>query len=170
MKDWFNDFLARYDEIIKSGDEKQMERLGEMVRRTMRWMFTYEPDLAEQAMRIIDDNWSKGFENSLTESEAEYIVIQMDPKPEWSIQQILDMLQSAGLKDYEAPYYNAFALATTMSMILSDSGQTLKDELGSDIRPAKADEILRIVYRLAVDKLKDKDKKFNVRKYFGLSY
>ncbi len=170
MKDMFNDFLARYDEIIKSGDEKQMEHLGEMVRRTMRWMFTYEPDLAEQAMRIIDDNWSKGFENYLTGSEADYIVSQMDPKPEWSLQHILDMLKNAGLKEDDAPYYNAFALATTMSMILSDSGHTLKDELGSDIRPAKADEILRLVYRLAVDKLKDKDKKFNVRKYFGLSY
>jgi hypothetical protein len=164
----YQQFFSRYEGIIRGGITGEMERLGTMTQRVMQWLCTYEPGLAAQAIAILDGEDSQQCHNYLSGHEASEIVRQMDPQPQWSPRQVLDMLKSAGYATEEMPYYNSYALATTMCMILSDSGETLKEELGSDIRPAKADEILRLVYKLAVDKLKDKDGKFNIRKYFDL--
>ena len=162
----YQQFLSRYEAAINSGD---MTRLGEMVQRVMRWLIAYEPDIAAQAIALLDGESKKQeCRNYLSSQEADEIVKQMDPRPQWSLHKVLEMLRSAGYATEEPPYFNNYALATTMCMILSDSGETLKNELGSDIRPAKADEILRLVYKLAIDKLKDKDVKFNIRKYFDL--
>jgi hypothetical protein len=164
----YQQFLDRYESIIRGGITGEMELLGDMVKRVMRWLITYEPEIAVAALSILDGEEDKEYNNCLSGHEASEIVSQMDPQPQWSLHQVLDMLKSAGYATDEPPYFNNNALATTMCMILSDSGETLKNELGSDIRPAKADEILRLVYKLAIDKLKDKDGKFNIRKYFDL--
>ena len=161
------DFLSIYDSIINSEDASKMERLGEMVKRVMHWMFTYEPEVAQQAVALLPKVEHEQPKNHLTRDEAVRIVSQMDPKPEWDMEQIAMMLHDARFTMSEPPYYDQWSLLVTMSMILSDSGNTLKSEIGSEIRPAKADEILRLVYRLAIDKLKDKDGKFNIRRYFG---
>lgn len=164
----YQQFLDRYESIIRGGITGEMELLGEMTKRIMRWLINYEPEIAVAALSILDGEEDKEYHNCLSGHEASEIVRQMDPQPQWSLHQVLDMLKSAGYATDEPPYFNNYALATTMCMILSDSGETLKNELGSDIRPAKADEILRMVYKLAIDKLKDKDGKFNIRKYFDL--
>lgn len=164
----YQNFLDRYEAIVSSGDTLQMQPLGEMVKRVMRWLINYEPEIATAALSILNGEESKEYHNCLSAHEASEIVRNMEPQPQWSIRQVLDMLTSAGYATDEPPYFNNYALAATMCMILSDSGETLKNELGSDIRPAKADEILRLVYKLAIDKLKDKDGKFNIRKYFDL--
>jgi hypothetical protein len=164
----YQQFLDRYESVIRSGDISQMQPLGEMVKRVMKWLINYEPVIAEQAITLLDGDKIQEYRNHLSAREADEIVSKMEPQPQWSLHHVLDMLKSAGYATEEPPYFNNYALATTMCMILSDSGETLKNELGSDIRPAKADEILRLVYKLAIDKLKDKDGKFNIRKYFDL--
>lgn len=164
----YQQFLSRYDGIIRGGIDGDMQRLGDMTKRVMRWMSVNEPGLAAQAIAILDGEEKQECRNYLSGHEASEIVRQMEPQPQWSPRQVLDMLKNAGYATDEPLYYNSNALAATMCMILSDSGETLKEELGSDIRPAKADEILRLVYKLAIDKLKDKDGKFNIRKYFNL--
>lgn len=164
----YQQFLDRYEGIIRGGITGEMEQLGEMVKRVMKWLINYEPEIATAAISILDGEHDQECRNYLSASEADEIVNEMIPQPQWSLHHILDMLKSSGYATEEPPYFNNYALATTMCMILSDSGETLKNELGSDIRPAKADEILRLVYKLAIDKLKDKDGKFNIRKYFDL--
>lgn len=164
----YQQFLDRYERIISSGDTSKMQPLGEMVKRVMKWLINYEPEIATAALSILNGEEDKECHNYLSAREADEIVSEMEPQPQWSLHHILDMLRSAGYATEETPHYNNYALAATMCMILSDSGETLKNELGSDIRPAKADEILRLVYKLAIDKLKDKDGKFNIRKYFDL--
>ena len=164
----YQQFLDRYESIINSGDPAKMQLLGDMVKRVMKWLINYEPEIATAAIDILDGEEEKECYNYLSSQEANEIVKKMNPRPQWSLHQVLDMLKSAGFATEEPPYFNNYALATTMCMILSDSGETLKSELGSDIRPAKADEILRLVYKLAIDKLKDQDGKFNIRKYFDL--
>ena len=164
----YQQFLDRYEGIIRGGITGEMEQLGDMVKRVMKWLINYEPEIATAAIAILDGEQGQECRNYLSAREADEIVSKMDPQPQWSLHHVLDMLRSAGYATEEPPYFNNYALAATMCMILSDSGETLKDELGSDIRPAKADEILRLVYKLAIDKLKDKDGKFNIRKYFDL--
>lgn len=161
----YQQFLSRYEAAINSGD---MTRMGEMVQRVMRWLIAYEPDIAAQAIAILDGEEKQKCHNQLSEQEASEIVRQMEPQPQWSPRQVLDMLKNAGYATEEPPYFNNYALATTMCMILSDSGQTLQRIIGSPSHPATNEELLASVYQLAIDKLKDKDGRFNIRKYFDL--
>ena len=164
----YQQFLDRYESIIRGGITGEMELLGEMTKRIMRWLINYEPEIAVAALSILDGEEDKEYHNCLSVHEASEIVRQMDPQPQWSLHQVLDMLKSAGYATDEPPYFNNYALATTMCMILSDSGQTLQRIIGSPSHPATNEELLASVYQLAVDKLKDKDGKFNIRKYFDL--
>lgn len=161
-------FLDRYEGIISSGDTSQMQPLGEMVKRVMKWLINYEPEIATAAIAILDGKQDQECRNYLSAREADDIVSKMEPQPQWSLHHVLDMLRSAGYDTEEPPYYNNYALATTMCMILSDSGQTLQRIIGTPSHPATNEELLASVYQLAVDKLKDKDGKFNIRKYFDL--
>lgn len=137
-------FLSRYESIIQSGDTRQMERLGAMVKRVMGWLFKYEPQVAAQALALLDDNTATDYANRLTEQEAEDIVSQMKPQPTWTMQGLTASLQAMGLPADVPPHFNHYALLTTMLMIQSDE------------------------YKLAVNRLEDQDGKFRIRRYFGL--
>jgi hypothetical protein len=52
-----------------------------------------------------------------------------------------------------------------MLMIQSDEGESLKEAIHANDRDER---LLRLVYKLAVNRLEDQDGKFNIRKYFGL--
>ena len=158
-------FLSRYDSIIQSGDTRQMERLGAMVKRVMGWMFKYEPQVAAQALSLLDDNTATDYANRLTEQEAKNIVAQMVPQPTWTMQGLTASLQSMGLPGDVPPHFNLYALLTTMLMIQSDEGESLKEAIHAHDRDER---LLRLVYKLAVNRLEDQDGKFNIRKYFGL--
>lgn len=158
-------FLSRYDSIIQSGDTRQMERLGAMVKRVMGWMFKYEPQVAAQALALLDDNSATDYANRLTEQEAKNIVAQMVPQPAWTMQGLTASLQSMGLPGDVPPHFNLYALLTTMLMIQSDEGESLKEAIHANDRDER---LLRLVYKLAVNRLEDQDGKFNIRKYFGL--
>lgn len=159
------EFLQRYDEIIESQDQTQMERLGSMTKRVMRWLIREEPQLAETAMRMLDDSDTATTQNYLTEQESRQIVERMQPRPTWTAEALKKSLSSLGLPLDNPTLFNEWSLLTVMLMIQSDSGETLRDFTG--FQP-NDDQMLRLVYRLALDKLKDQDGVFNVRRYFGL--
>jgi hypothetical protein len=158
-------FLARYDSIIQSGDTRQMEQLGAMMKRVMGWMFKYEPQVAAQALALLDDNTATDYANRLTEQEAKNIVAQMVPQPAWTMQGLTASLQSMGLPTDCPPHFNHYALLTTMLMIQSDEGESLKEAIHANDRDER---LLRLVYKLAVNRLEDEDGKFRIRRYFGL--
>lgn len=165
MMDNEQQFLARYDSIIQSGDTRQMERLGVMVKRVMGWMFKYEPQVAEQAMALLDEGTAGDYTNRLTEQEAQTIIQQMVPQPTWTMQSLTASLQSIGLPTDCPPHFNHYALLTTMLMIQSDEGESLKEAIHANDRDER---LLRLVYKLAVNRLEDEDGKFRIRRYFGL--
>ena len=68
-------------------------------------------------------------------------------------------MENAGYPLEEWPCYNKCALYVTMNMIMSDSSATLSHFVNSG-------ELFKLVHELALDKLKDKDGVFNVRRYF----
>ena len=165
----FQQFISLFSGIVKSGEPAQMERLGEMTKRVMRWLIAYEPSIAAQAIDLLDGNEpQQTWRNYLSGHEASEIVRQMEPQPKWTVREVLTMLENTGKATSEPPYFNDYALAATMCMILSDSGDTLQRIVGSSSHPATSEEMLASVYQLALDKLKDKDGKFNIRKYFDL--
>lgn len=161
----YQQFFTRYEAAINSGD---MTRLGEMVQRVMRWLIAYEPDIAAQAIAILDGDKSQECRNYLSEQEARAIVNGMSPKPRWELEKLEEMLRNAGMTTDEPPYFNRWALLTDMCRIQSDKFDTLKRIIGSPSHPATSEEMLAAIYQLALDDLRDKDGRFNIRKYFDL--
>ena len=164
----YQQFLDRYDGIIRGGIDGDMQRLGDMTKRVMRWMSVNEPGLATQAIAILDGEESQKCRNYLTEQEARSIVNGMAPKPRWELEKLEEMLRNAGMTTDEPPYFNRWALFTDMCKIQSDNFDTLKRIIGLPSHPATSEEMLAAIYQLALDDLRDQDGKFNIRKYFGL--
>jgi hypothetical protein len=88
----------------------------------------------------------------------------MSPAPKWGIDQLKRALAASGTQANEKPCYNEYALYVTMSMVVSDSKETLEKYAGA----TEDGKLLELCYHLALDKLKDKDGMFNVRDYFRL--
>lgn len=161
----YQQFLSRYDSIIQSGDTSQMERLGMMVKRVMGWMFKYEPQVATQALALLDEDTATDYANRLTEQEARNIVGKMKPQPTWTMEGLTASLQSMGLPTDVPPHFNHYALLTTMLMKKSDEGESLKEAIHANDRDER---LVRLIYNLAVNLLEDEDGNFRIRRYFGL--
>lgn len=158
-------FTELYQEIIESQDLKKMEVLGDMTNRVFSWLALNEPRVAEKAIDILEEGMIEKSRNELMEEEARDIVDSMDPKPSWDMDSLNSTLTQMNLRTEEPPYYNRWALLTTMLMIQSDSGETLSRLMNTG---KSSERMVNIIYQLALDRLKDLDGKFNIRKYFDL--
>lgn len=158
-------FTELYQEITESQDVTKMEVLGDMTKRVFSWLVMNEPRVAEKAIDILEEGLNGKFRNELTEEEARDIVDGMDPKPSWDMNSLNSTLTQMNLRTEEPPYYNRWALLTTMLMIQSDSGETLSRLMNTG---KSSERMVNIIYQLALDRLKDLDGKFNIRKYFNL--
>ena len=152
-------FEELYSLIVCSENVEYMKTLGRVVKDMMHKFITNYPQQAKEYLEILE---SVKWKNYLTNKEAEEIVASMDPKPLWP--SYTSWLAYMGIPVQEEPYYNGAALFVTMNMIWSDSGSTLKHYMSD----ATEDNLKELIYALAVDKLKDKDNIFNIRKYFSL--
>lgn len=85
----------------------------------------------------------------------------MDPKAQWTREQWKLEMTKHGFEIEKEPCYNKCALWAVMNMEMSDSGQTISEYVDND-------KVFAFVYKLAVDKLTDKDGNFNVRKHWSL--
>ena len=99
---------------------------------------------------------------------AEKIVVAMKPAAPWSREAWKTTLDKMGIVTHEEPYYNSCALWTTMNMIYSDSAQSIADIIGKPLAEIPAEQMVKAVHSLALDKLKDSDHRFHIRPYFGL--
>lgn len=150
-------FCSIFWDIIESQDEKKMQVLGHVMKQMMFKMIESSPTLAKEYLDELEAvNWS----NYLTPKEAQDIISNMDPKPIWTLSKWKEEIQQHEFLLEVPENYNQCALYTTMCMIYSDSGQTL-EKLISDQK-----KLFELIYHLALDKLNDKDGKFNIRKYF----
>lgn len=153
-------FDRLYAKMSESSDIKDMELFGKVMREAMTYVIEHSPAHGEE---LLEKLTAIEYCNFLTKKEAEEIIAKMEPTPKWSIGQMRRMLEESGAPTEEAPYYNDYALLTVMSMVASDSMGTLVKYVDGDDR-----RLLELCYHLALDKLKDKDKVFCVRSYFGV--
>ena len=150
-------FEELYNSIIASRSTKNMKILGCMTKKVMNSIIDTHPQMAEEMLNMLEAiNW----DNYLTEKEAEQIISKMQPQPKWTKQQWKNNMTIIDEPLEKAPCYNKCALYITMSMIDSDSSNTLKKLVEDDI------EYFKLLYSLAVDKLTDKDGVFDIRHYF----
>ena len=160
------EFLQLYDYIINSGDTEKMHVLGQVTKSMMCRFIESYPQWAREYLDMLQ---SVKWNNYVTAKEAETIVSEMTPEPIWKKSMWESMIQSTGYPKCEEPYFNSCALYVTMCMISSDSGETLKDILNiKELDTKNSEHMFKVIYKLALDKLKDKDRKYNIRDYFKL--
>lgn len=58
------------------------------------------------------------------------------------------------------PYYNSFALWTTMNMVYADSSKTIAAIMGKQLAEIPAEQMVKATHAIAIDKLKDADHRF----------
>jgi hypothetical protein len=102
----------------------------------------------------------------LSEKEAHKIVdafVNYDGTrgAKWQPTILFNAVESLGGKKSEQGKYSCWALYAVMNMLSSDYGGVI-----STI--AQGDEYAKVCYMMAVAKFNDRDKRFDVRKYFGL--
>lgn len=151
-------YLALYEYMANSKKPENMKAFGRVMTTMMNDLIASSPSKAEEYINKLEAiKWC----NYLTPAEADKIVSAMVPAAPWSREQWKSAMISHELELEEWPCYNRCALYATMNMIMSDSSETLKKIVGGG-------DLLVAVYQLAVDKLKDSDGRFNVRKYFNV--
>lgn len=145
-----------YERMATSGKIENMKLFGKVEREAMLLLAKNIPDKAQELIeRLCAVEW----DNYLTEREAEEITSKMEPQRPWPREQWKTMLEQHGYKFDEEPYYNRWALYTTMCMIYSDDIESLKHF-------ANGVDMFEFIHALALNKLKDKDRVYNVREYF----
>ena len=151
--------------IVGSNDEEKMHVLGQV---TKSMMCKFIDNMPQQAREYLDMLQSVKWHNYVTAKEAEHIVSNMKPSPAWTRTAWEGMMTNLGFPKEEEPYYNEHALYVTMCKISSDSGDTIVSEMNANGVNPDRDATFKFIYKLALDELKDKDKKYNVRSYFKL--
>lgn len=152
-----NRFNALYEQMAVSNNVSYMRTFGAVLKEMMEWMIQNKPEHAQEWLEKLECiKWK----NYLTRKEGQKIVDDMEPRAPWSMEQWILAMQQHGYILEEEPYYNRYAMYVTMSMIASDSNETLKKYVGNG-------DVFAMIHDLAKDKLKDVDRKFNVRVYFG---
>ena len=160
------EFYELYDMMAMSHDVENMRIFGNVHKEIMEWMIQNKPDLAQEWIGKLESiKWC----NYLTPKEAEKIVSKMVPNAPWSREVWKNAMQSLGLPMEEEPYYNSCALWTEMNKQYSDHAQTMADKVWKKpLNTIPADEIVPVIHAFALDLLKDKDKNYCIRSYFGL--
>lgn len=152
------EFYVLYDMMANSNNVAYMQAFGQVHKEMMEWMIQNRPS---DAMAWIEKLESIRWKNYLTQKEAEKIVAVMVPSAPWTREQWKAAMEKHGYSLEHEPDYNRCALWVVMNMEMSDSGKTINEYVDSE-------KVFPFVYKMAVDKLTDKDGKFNVRTYFGV--
>lgn len=165
--------IDRYDELYHkmktSKDVKNMKAFGDAVSYFFTELTKVHPEMAEKFLSHIECiEWN----NYLSQEEAMNIgkrIVNQDGTKgfHWNHDVFTKAVESLGGKVEEKPYYNSYALCVTANMCYSDHAMSIAMDMGYDAPSKVPNEKMALsCYRKAVEKLKDIDGGFQVRKYF----
>ena len=158
-------YAMLYDYMATSGKTEYMKVFGHVMTDMMEWLIDYKPEAAQEWIeKLCAIKWK----NYLTRKEADEIVAKMNPKAPWSHDVWKSTMDSLGIPTEEQPCYNSCALWVVMNMVHSDSAPTIAKIMEAPLSEIPQQQFVKAVHAFALDKLKDTDGVFNVRKYFGL--
>ena len=166
-EDLRKEYTMLYKYMASSSNPDYMKAFGAVMNEMMDWMIANKSESAEAWVeRLSAIKWN----NYLTAAEAEAIVNSMEPAAPWKRDVWRQKMASLNLGIEEEPCYNKCALWAVMSMIYSDSALTIAKLIGGNsVDDIDESDMIKAVHALAIDKLKDSDGRFRVRRYFGLS-
>nr|DAW10771.1 MAG TPA: hypothetical protein [Caudoviricetes sp.] len=165
--------IDRYEELYHkmktSKDVKNMKAFGDAMTWTFGELAKVHPDMAEKFLSHIECiEW----ENFLSQDEAKNIgmrIVNQDGIKgfHWTYDVFTKAVESLGGVVEEKPYYNSYALYVTACTIYSDHALSIAMDLGyKEPKEVPNEKMALSCYRKAVEKLKDIDGGFQVRKYF----
>ena len=155
--------LSEY--MAQSKDPKNMKLFGDVLTSMFMWASDAKPEMAHEWLGVLEGVLWKQY---LSQKEAQKIVDGMNPKAPWPYDTWKQAMNQLGLPLEEEPCYNRFALWCEMNKQYSDQGETVAELLGMPLTQIPADKIVPAMYKMALNLLKDKDKVYNIRSYFGL--
>ena len=152
--------------MATSAKTEYMKAFGNVMNEMMDWTIINKPDMADEWICQLE---SIKWKNYLTPKEAEAIVSDMNPKAPWSRDVWRNAMTQFGLAMEEWPAYNSCALWTEMNKVYSDHAETLATKVwGKPIADIPTETMVKAIYALAVDNLKDKDENYSIRMYFDV--
>ena len=164
-----NDMKRKWDEVYAimetSNNPKYMKLFGEVMKTMMERSIAYDQAFAE---KMLEKLCAVKWRNYVTAEEAEAVIQKMDPQPGWDREKWRSQMERLGMPLEEVPYYNSSAMYLTMSMKVSDSKTSIAKMMGKTPSDLSMDELTTGAHMLAVDVLKDRDGRFDLRKYFDL--
>lgn len=159
-------FAMLYEYMASSRKTEYMKLFGKTMVGMMEWMIANKPDMAEA---YIEQLCAIKWDNYLTSKEAEKIIAGMNPKAPWPRDMWRSTMDSLGLPVEDSPYYNSCALWVEMNKVYSDSAKSIAMIKGkATVGEVPAEEMVKAVYALALDNLKDADHVYNIRHYFDV--
>lgn len=167
-KELLEKFCTVYTEAINSGDAADTEVSLQMFKKAVELLADTNLKDAKELVECYEGTLK--YYNFLTESEAEEIVsdfLNQDGSkgPKWrDPMEFFKKVTEVGGKIECEPYYNKWALYVTMNKFYSDQNSVIMKWVGDD-----RDKYFEACYELAVTQLKDKDREYWVRWYFGVS-
>ncbi len=168
------ELINRYEELLKEMVESKDQNKMNVFLDAEKWVFkdmaSKNPELADSWLSHLEaSNWK----NYLSEREMLNIskrTANQDGSKgfHWNFETLKKAIVELGEKMEEYPYYNQYALATVMNIVYSDHAYSIALDL--DFKTPKDTPngtMAMSCYRKAVEKLKDIDNPYFVRKYFG---
>lgn len=163
-----------YAEMAKSKDTSKMRLFGTAFTQMFDKVAASHPDIASATIDFLQ---AIEYHNYVTVTEAtdvahhfinDDIAITGGAEPSadahWSMEALKGFLTQKGLPLEDKPYYNWPSLWLTVNMEYSDYADAISEMLGT-----KDNEKIAVAcYKMAVKKLKDKDRPHFIREYFKL--
>lgn len=167
-------YAKLYDKMKSSKDVSDMRLFGYAFTMMFDKVATAHPDIAAATLDVLN---AIEYNNYVTASEAaeeasyfvnDDMMITGSTEPtkgaHWSMETLKAFLNQKGLPLEDKPYYNWPALWLTVNMIYSDFADAFVELLGT-----KENEKIAVAsYKMAIKKLKDKDREHFIRDYFDL--
>ena len=167
-KELLDKFCLLLTEAKNSGDHEDIEVSLNMFKKTVHLLAEVSLRSAKELVECYEGNLK--YYNFLTESEAEDIVekfVNQDGTkgPKWrDPEEVFHKVGELGNKVECDPHYNKWALYVAMNKSSSDQHSVITKWVGDD-----KTKYFEACYELALTQLKDKDRPYWIRPYYGMS-
>lgn len=171
MEEMLKRYLELYDDMATSANPEKMMIFGGAEKWAFKKMIEQSPKLAQTWLDKLE---SIAWNNYVSKAEADELTSSLlnqdgTKGAHWAYDTFKNAVESLGGLMSDKPFYNCYALWLTASMIYSDHAQSIAEDMGYKTLSEVPNEKMALsIYKKAVEKLKDKDRRSFVRKYFEL--
>lgn len=167
-------FAQLYNEMAASKDVAKMRHFGVGFTKMFDEVANKDPKLAMATLEFLS---AMAYNNFVTPVEATGVAekfinddtlitgsVEPTRGAHWNMDTLKGFLTQRGIASEEKPYYNWPALWLTVNMIYSDYANVIVELVGSKDN----ERVATACYKMAVKKLKDRDRPHFIREYFEL--